>query len=192
MWVFPEDQMKVVLNEGSTPSSSTIRLMTKEIKLTCSLCGCKFSKRTAEVTFQNKKWVDAGKQLPKPYFCSRKCGQHYSGVTYTANRDVKSVANALRTREASKYTALKDWLTAKGVRFKFEHAVGNFVFDLAIKHEGRKILVEFDSRYHDCAPQKAIDKKKSRIAENLGWEVHRVHQPSSKRVPTKYVKSLVL
>ena len=25
-----------------------------------------------------------------------------------------------------------------------------------------------------------------------GWDLHRVHQPSSKRVPMKYVKSLVL
>lgn len=166
--------------------------MTKETKLTCGLCGSVFSKRSAEIAFQNKKWVEAGKKLPKPYFCSRTCGQHYSGVTYTANRDIKSVANALRTREAPKYETLRKWLTANDIRFKFELAVGKYVFDLAIKHDGRKILIEFDSRYHDGQAQRKIDMKKAKTAEANGWELHRVHQPSSKRVPMQYVKSLVL
>ena len=166
--------------------------MRATVKLKCSLCKTQFEKPKAEVTFQNKKWTAAGKSLPKPYFCSRMCGQHYSGVTYTANRDIKSVANALRKREAHKYARLKEWLLAQGVRHKFELAVGKYVFDLAIKHSGRKLLVEFDSRYHEGVAQSAIDKKKAALAKKHGWDLHRVHQPSSKRVPMKYVKSLVL
>lgn len=111
---------------------------------------------------------------------------------YDANRSVKNVANTLRKREAEKYRALRKWLKAHGVKHKFEHALGNYVFDLAIKHEGRNILVEFDSRYHECATQNKIDRLKDATAKTNGWELHRVHQSSSKRVPTRYVKSLVL
>ena len=166
--------------------------MKATINLRCSLCREKFVKVKAEVTFQDKKWVAAGKSLPKPYFCSRKCGQHYSGVTYDANRSLKNVANTLRKREAEKYRALHRWLKSNGVKHRFEHVVGSYIFDLAIKHEGRNILVEFDSRYHECAAQLKIDRLKDATAKRNGWELHRVYQPSSTRVPTRYVKSLVL
>ena len=162
------------------------------IRLTCHLCGDKFRKSKAEVTYQDKKWVSAGKKLPKPYFCTRECGQYHAGTTYNECRSTKSIAKSLRTREAYKYERLKTWLTEKGVRHQFEHAIGDFIFDLALKLGKRKIVVEFDSTYHDSVNQRKVDRRKTRAAEAVGWEVHRVYQPRTHVIPVKYVKSLVL
>jgi len=179
---------------GSGRGGSTRQLhhkcMIQTVKLTCSLCKANFTKKLAEVTHQNSKWVKAGKKLPKPYFCSRKCGQHYSGATY--GHEVKHVAALLRKREASKYGKLQAWLTKYKVRHKFELPVGKYVFDLALKIDDRRILIEFDGAYHFDATIKQLDAKKERSAIRKGWEVHRVVQPKTNQIPTGYVRALVM
>jgi hypothetical protein len=65
------------------------------IQLKCARCKAKFEKKLAEYTYQLRK---AG-VLDKPFFCSRACGQAYSGETFQAFTDIRAIAKSLRNRE---------------------------------------------------------------------------------------------
>lgn len=170
---------------SSTLPTSTIRTELKtQTKLTCYRCGAQFARALSEVTYQNKKWVKAGKRLPKPFLCSRLCGRAHSGEFYSAHlTTVANVAVTLRSREAAKYAKLERKLKAEGIRHKFEYPLTPFIFDLALKFNGKKVLIEFDGRYHDSGPQENRDKQKNKVAKANGWLLLRIPHKAGKPVP---------
>lgn len=135
----------------------------QEIVLTCA-CGVKFHTTTK---------VKGAKH------CSRGCASRYSmnedrreaqrqsGLTFS--RNLIPPSEALKLREQWKYVALEAEL--QGRPYEFEHALGGYVFDLALFDT--KVLVEFDGPYHECSDQRGTDSEKDRVAEAAGFLVVR-------------------
>ncbi|HSU15946.1 endonuclease domain-containing protein [Longimicrobium sp.] len=58
-----------------------------------------------------------------------------------------------------------------GYRFRRQHAVGRFVFDLYCR--ARKLVVEVDGEYHDEEEQRMRDEYRTRALEQSGFKVIR-------------------
>jgi very-short-patch-repair endonuclease len=86
--------------------------------------------------------------------------------------DINATAAGLRSREAWKYTSLDKYLKNIGEPFQFEYPIGDAIFDLALIR--RKILVEFDSDYHEYSLQQERDLEKDGIADANGWDMERI------------------
>lgn len=110
--------------------------------------------------------------------CSRACASRFSmnekrreaqrvgGTAQSAN--LISPAEALKRREAWKYSILRETLRERPHEFEFE--LGGCVFDLAL-HD-TKVLVEFDGPYH-TGEQLQTDVRKDKVATVLGYVVVR-------------------
>lgn len=134
----------------------------KEIVLCCP-CGKRFTTTTK---------AKAAKH------CSRACASKFSmneerreaqRAAGKASENRISPAEALKKREAWKYTSLEQALL--GRRHKFEYELDGHVFDLALLDTG--ILVEFDGPYHEGKGQRRLDKKKEVAAARNGFVVVR-------------------
>lgn len=164
-------------------------------EISCSWCNVKSYKKKAELDYQQRKYESLGGRGKRQTYCSRKCGQEASGFLHAVNlTDIKSVAKSLRRREAPRYVKVKRFLKFIGARFKTEYNLPNtkFIFDLAIKFDNRKILVEFDSHIHNTDSALIRDAKRDRKANKLGWEVFRIaHERGLHVFPARLVKSIL-
>lgn len=114
---------------------------------------------------------------------ARREAQRSSGLEHQGNL---SVASSLRTREAWKYADVAQAL--EGRRVRFEHAIGDHVFDLLLEDE--RILVEFDGPYHDDGLQREVDRKKMAAAEAAGYVVLRRRVPANHVIAAKFVEGI--
>jgi very-short-patch-repair endonuclease len=141
---------------GNTPKKS------RPVLRVCPICG-------AEVRSSTRRRA--------PRFCSRSCASKGS-VTETrraaqraagraASANLISTAESLKIRESWKYELLRTALESEKRDFEFEYELENFVFDLAL-HD-KKILVEFDGRYHTGEVQLARDEEKNCAARRNGF-----------------------
>jgi very-short-patch-repair endonuclease len=117
-------------------------------------------------------------------FCSRSCASKGSVTEYRRQKaremglqnqgilTIDMTAASLRTREAWKYAALEEYLTNIGEPFQFEYPIDDAIFDLALTR--RKMLVEFDSDYHESSSQQERDLEKDETARTNGWTLERV------------------
>lgn len=149
-----------------------------EVVKRCPYCKCDFITLTGfhSATFCSRACASAGSVTEARRRAGRKVGLAYPSTT-------KITAAALRAREAWKYKQLKRLLLACGEHFRFEHPVGNYVFDLALKDH--KVLVEFDSAYHSGEKQKVVDRKKAKVASKKGWAVVHVKTEYNAVIPPK-------
>jgi len=85
---------------------------------------------------------------------------------------VDSIASSLRSREMWKYEKILNFLSSIRERFEVEYVLDRYIYDLALID--RKMLVEFDSDYHDWEKQKRRDCIKDKIASQNGWSVVRI------------------
>ena len=87
------------------------------VEVTCFSCGTKSMKRKAEINFQQRKYNANGGIGIRPVFCSRRCGQAYSGQLTGHNiTNLKAVAKSLAVREGWKYSKLKAFLKKQDLK----------------------------------------------------------------------------
>jgi very-short-patch-repair endonuclease len=149
----------------------------------CPVCNSKFD------TLRNRK---------ESTFCSRSCASKGSvtelrrevarrnGLTTNNLKNLISTEEALKIREDWKYVDLKEFLDKSNRYYSFEHKVGNYIYDLALFDS--RLLVEFDSPYHNGDKQKAIDKLKDLNAISSGWAIKRIPVRSNSKIKVKDLK----
>ena len=118
-------------------------------------------------------------------FCSRVCASKGSvtqkrrdaarDITTKTPFTIHSIAAGLRVREWDKYTLLSSVLNELKIDHCFEYVLPNtnYIFDLALFD--KKLLIEFDGKYHEWEKQRIVDKQKSDIALVHGWQVVRIN-----------------
>jgi very-short-patch-repair endonuclease len=134
-----------------------------------------------------KEFVDDTRKQVK-IFCSRGCASRGSVTEYRRNKaretgrlsvekhgivgSIEGIALGLKKREHWKYVDVDEFLNSIGIEHEFEVAIENYVFDMSLPT--MKMLVEFDSPYHNIEKQIYDDDKKNSAAEKLGWKVIRI------------------
>jgi very-short-patch-repair endonuclease len=165
------------------------------LKILCGWCGKTASKKKSAIDYQQRKYERAGGKGVRPAYCSRACGQQASGTLYAHNiSDPKAIANSLRTREGPRYEKIKKYLKAQDIKFKLEYNLPGtrYIFDIALKYNGQRILIELDNNYHDYLGMPVKDRKRDRKAKYLGWEVLRVRHPADMYVfSVSLIKNIV-
>jgi len=138
----------------------------KEIVLTCPGCGKQF-----KTTTHNKAKRHCSRSCASKASMSedRRESQRAGGLQTVGN--LLSPAETLKRREGWKYAALREALAESGRDFEFEFALGDRVFDLALKDVG--VLVEFDGPYHTAETQQDDDSDKDALAEAAGFTIVR-------------------
>lgn len=165
-----------------------------------------FCSRSCSAAFRNAKRPDRRKPVTKTCpqcgdcfetmsgaksatFCSRACASAGSvtaarisagkrnAKNLEVGRTVEAIADKLWSREQWKYEKLQELLDFLGEAYDFEHPLAgtSHIFDLALPD--RKLLVEFDSKYHDSNFQRRRDKKKEAAATSHGWKIRRIRTP---------------
>lgn len=76
------------------------RPLTQEyLTLRCGICKSKFTRPKSSVDRETKQWAAKGHTAKKQFFCSRGCGQAFSGEHFSdAMRTIKVIAKSLRVR----------------------------------------------------------------------------------------------
>ena len=140
-------------------------------------------------------------------FCSRSCASRGSvtekrreaarkaGLANCKNMNTPEArAASLRSREWWRYSDLAIVLDAVGESYTFEFPVKvdectYYVFDLALHN--RKLLVEFDGKYHQWSEQRRKDTQKEHIAQEQGWEILRMLVSDNHPIPIKVIKDIL-
>jgi len=155
------------------------------VEKTCPECGATF--KTSTAVKKNKT------------FCSYPCAS--KGSVTTARRaagrnsvnlvhgDLRHIARGLRTRENWKYVELEKFLKYKEEEFVFEYVVGEGIFDLALPD--KKILIEFDGRYHGSSKQSQVDLRKEASAHKEGWQIIRINTADNAVIPGSALYSIL-
>ena len=160
--------------------SCTAKLHNRErrkpsILKSCAYCGSEFVTRTSkhEATFCSRSCASAGSVTDKRRRAAQLAGRRNNNGNIGA-------AKGLYGREKYKYEEVRKFLVDLGIRFKFEHRVENYVFDLALLDD--RVLIEFDGRYHRGKAQQAKDAEKDSVARKHGFIVNRVETESGRDV----------
>ena len=103
--------------------------------------------------------------------------------------DINATAKGLLHREMWKYVEVDEFLNSIGIEHEFEVAIENSVFDMSLPK--MKILVEFDSPYHNSEKQIYDDNKKTSVAENLGWKVVRIPVLSNAMIEREVIERAI-
>ena len=85
-----------------------------------------------------------------------------------------TINKALRKNQTPAETELWDLLRnkkLKGLKFRRQHKIGNYVADFCCL--GKKLVIELDGRHHEEEKYKIQDEKKQRFIENQGYKVLR-------------------
>jgi len=104
-------------------------------------------------------------------------------------QSMEARTKGLLKREMPKYTQLADYLQKRRIRHAFEHAIGKYIFDLALIDQG--VLIEFDGRYHESEKQTEIDTEKTRSAELEGWVVCRVSVEAGATIHPDSIRGII-
>lgn len=137
-----------------------------EIEKICPYCKKPFKTMTGakSSTFCSRSCASAGSMNEE-----RRLGQSSGGKLTSEN--FISVEESLKLRESWKYVKIKEFLEFQNEEFEFEYRIGCFVYDLALLK--RKILIEFDGKYHKSASIVEKDKEKEKFAIENGWLIKR-------------------
>lgn len=84
---------------------------------------------------------------------------------------------------------MKDFLRELEIDHKFEHPLGSYVYDLVLTD--KKIIVEFDGKYHVDRTQKSKDRVKADYARGLGYKVIRRTTKTNSVIPIETIRDLV-
>jgi very-short-patch-repair endonuclease len=154
------------------------------ITKTCKLCGKEFITHTGkgEAVFCSRSCASKGSVTQKRREAARKGGLNPKSLRAIKSTRVRALG--LRSREKHRYVDIEAFLQAIQEPYKIEYFLGEYIFDLALTE--RKVLVEFDGRYHGYHKQVAIDKSKDKYAQRRGWTVIRIRTDD-----TVYPSSLV-
>lgn len=163
------------LNCGGFYSNSTRPGRVVVIEKICLYCNKKFTSSTSKRSAS---------------FCSRSCASIGSVHTWSDEARKRQVdagkkhvtnlmapADSLRKREWWKYTVMNEFLNTLCEPHRFEFVLGKHIFDLALIK--RRLLIEFDSDYHDTEKQLILDKEKDLFANSLDWQVIRIKVQSN-------------
>ena len=153
----------------------------------CAYCGKRFRPKRHKVRFCSRGCASAGSVTP---YRRRRAVE--LGMANSCNITKPSViARSLCTREGPRYQRLSRLLVRHGVSHRFEYNLPgtSVIFDLAIKDQGSKYLVEFDSAYHSEDVVRVKDHKKTRVGEKLGWKVIRISCPAFAVFPPSLLKN---
>lgn len=137
----------------------------KEIIKNCLLCGVRFKSntKTKSAKYCSRSCASKGSMSD-----SRREAQRRGGINSgLKSNNLISIEEALKKREPWKYVSVKELLDKSREKYEFEFRIGNFIFDLALLD--KKIIVEFDSPYHNDGNQKKIDTEKEKIAQDAGF-----------------------
>jgi len=134
----------------------------REFEMTCE-CGEVFT-----TTTRNKAKRHCSRSCASRFSMTRRrrSAQRAAGKKHKQNLDT---AKAMRSREAWKYSLLREELGDRPHEFEFE--LGGRIFDLALLDT--KMLVEFDGPSHREGRQRMEDGAKDKLAAKLGWRVVR-------------------
>lgn len=127
----------------------------------------------------------------QPTFCSRLCASKGSVTELRQQAAIKvglqnsvnfvhTQQGTLKKREAWKYAQLELTLQSMNKLYEFEFCFDNmqdFIYDLALFTE--KLIIEFDSNYHNWSKQQIVDKQKEEFAQSQGWKVIRIATDSN-------------
>jgi len=146
-----------------TATTANLPRRSKEFVMDCR-CGKRF-----KTTTHNKAKRHCSRSCASRFSMSeeRRKAQAQGGLDNVKN--LMSVAEALKRREAWKYAALEKHLA--GRRHEFEFELEGRVFDLALLDE--RVLVEFDGPEHRSDVGVSDDVEKDRVAEAAGYVVVR-------------------
>lgn len=114
--------------------------------------------------------------------CARK-------ISLKSKKNLISVSQTLKRREAWKYVKLKKLLTFLEEPYEFEKEIGKYVFDLALIE--RKILIEFDGDDHSTPFQKKKDRIRDKFAKKKGWKVKRVSVKANLIIPVEILYDIL-
>jgi very-short-patch-repair endonuclease len=140
-----------------------------EVEKICPVCEAPFKTLTGakSPTFCSSSCASKGSMSE-----SRRAAQRKGGLDKAGN--LIHVSQTLKIREDWKYKKIKSLLSFLKEDFEFEYSIDPYVFDLCLK--GRKILIEFDGKYH-AGTQLDIDRIKQEHAEKIGWKVVHIEVP---------------
>ena len=136
-----------------------------------------------------------------PVYCSRGCAsagsmseerreaQRQAGLKSKTKGTPVSMALIMKKREHWKYTKIAKFLELMKEDFEFEFILENYIYDLFLK--GLKILIEFDSSYHNMETQKTIDRIKDEIASKNGFNLIRIKTPVNTIIDPELIYEIV-
>lgn len=131
-------------------------------------------------------------------FCSASCAS--KGSMYEHRREAQrksgrassnliTVVESLKLRESWKYKKLSTFLDMMEEVHEFEYSLKNAVYDLALID--RKILIEFDAKYHEGSKQAKRDREKDIMANKHGWDIIRISTPSNAVIDPELLYEIV-
>lgn len=138
----------------------------RDVVLCCPGCGKAFTSTTKARAAKHCSRACASKNSVTEV---RREAARLSGLAN--QRNLLSLDEVMRRREAWKYSLLTPILEAAHRKFEFEFRLGKFLYDLAL-HDTR-VLVEFDGYYHQDARQQHTDRLKEKAAQQAGYSVVR-------------------
>lgn len=167
---------------GAKVSNTPRRLPRKEIIKICPYCQKQFTSSThyRAAKFCSSSCASAGSMTPKRIAARLKPGQISRILT------TQEIAKGLKKREAWKYVELEASL--RGRDYEFEYAISKYIFDLVLKDT--KIIVEFDSRYHNTVKQQQVDLHKESVASAAGFKVVRRRVEEMKVISSSTLEGL--
>jgi very-short-patch-repair endonuclease len=158
---------------SATAMNERLGKKSQPIERTCPTCGKQFisSTKAKGAKFCSRGCASAGSVTEYRRARAREVASYNPAWRANIGRPENVVA-ILKRREAHKYRLLEEALSAAGIIHEFEFLVAPYVFDLAMP--GRRVLVEFDGKYHEWGEQMEVDTEKQRLAASLGWAVVRI------------------
>ena len=178
----------------------------------CISCAAKFNNlvRTGPKVYVKRKCAYCGERFrvakkSKVEHCSRGCASANSVTQYRKKRaieqgklnsyaltDITTIASALLTREDWKYEKVRKYLTKLGIKHTFEFPIQGTrcIYDLALPKF--KILIEFDSKYHENEGIQKEDRLKEKIAVKHGYVLGRVKTGFNCVIGTRKIKQKLI
>lgn len=116
---------------------------------------------------------------------AREIGLNAINGNLLKGREISVVALGLRTREMWKYVEIEALLNKNYLEHQFEYPLERYVYDLALYWD--RILIEFDSMYHNGNSQIQIDKEKELLANSYNWRVVRIQTDYNNVIPGQVI-----
>ena len=154
----------------------------------CPVCRKSFQSwnRKKAARFCSRACASAGSVTPLRHERARAVGL---AAAHRLRHDVSLIASGLRSREARRYARVEKILVDGGIEHQFEFPLGRYIYDLCLF--GRKLLVEFDGKYHLSQRQRLVDAQKEASAARLGWMVKRLAVNQGEVIPPEVLSPVL-